>query len=204
MEYSPKHNEEKQQLPDYIATAIIEDEVSYGEGNEISQPNVKDFVEEVEKKKQSLSDLKYTDGKERDDIDEIEAKEKLMGVDVVSPFGTGNPRVFKRKLQSMSHVAKAKLAERTATRVFADSDAQNEALITAFNQWRGSNWNSTGSQTEAKINVLASDSVKEFEDKIKRKTLSELQEMAMKLGFTPSFDRIRLISTLRQEYLKRG
>ena len=60
-----------------------------------------------------------------------------------------------------------------------------------------------GSQTEARINVLTADSVKEFEGTLKRKTLSELQEMAMKLGFTPSCDRIRLISALRQEYLKR-
>ena len=205
-----KDTKEKQ-ITDYVATAIINDEVSYGEGDEAA-PIEEEIIEEEaneetsasEVKKPDLSGLDYADGKERDDIDEIEAKEKLMGVDVVSPFGTGNPRVFKRKLESMSYAVKAKLAERTGTRVFADIDTQNEALIKAFNQWRGGNWGSTGSQTEAKINVLTSDSVEEFEGKLKRKTLSELQEMAMKLGFTPSFDRTRLISALRQEYLKRG
>jgi hypothetical protein len=205
-----KDTKEKQ-ITDYVATAIINDEVSYGEGNEVAPIEEEIIEKEVsqetcasEVKKPNISDLEYADGKERDDVDEIEAKEKLMGVDTVSPFGTGNPRVFKRKLESMGHVKKARLAERTGTRVFADAETQDKALITAFNQWRGGNWNSMGSQTEARINVLTADSVKEFEGTLKRKTLSELQEMAMKLGFTPSFDRIRLISALRQEYLKRG
>lgn len=195
MEDLSKQNEEqKPQLPDYVATAIIEDEVSYGEGNEVSRPNTKDVIEELE----------YADGKQRDEIDQIEEKEKLMGVDVISPFGTGNPKVFKRKLKSMSHAQKATLAEKTATRVFADQQTQDEALIKAFHEWRGSNWGSTGTHTDVKANVLASDSIEDFEEKVKRKTLSELQEMAMKLGFTPSFDRTRLVSALRQEYLKRG
>jgi hypothetical protein len=195
-----KDTKEKQ-ITDYVATAIINDEVSYGEGNEVAPIEEEIIGKEVsqetcasEVKKPNISDLEYADGKERDDVDEIEAKEKLMG----------NPRVFKRKLESMGHVKKARLAERTGTRVFADAETQDKALITAFNQWRGGNWNSIGSQTEARINVLTADSVKEFEGTLKRKTLSELQEMAMKLGFTPSFDRIRLISALRQEYLKRG
>ena len=104
----------------------------------------------------------------------------------------------------MSHVKKATLAEKTATRVFADQQTQDEALIKAFNEWRGGNWGSTGTHTDVKAKVLASDSIEDFEEKVKRKTLSELQEMAMKLGFTPSFDRTRLISALKQEYLKRG
>jgi hypothetical protein len=183
-----KTKEYMKKVKQHIATAVENDEPS----NEQMQ------------KEDVLRSLEYTDGKQRDEIDQIEDKEKLMGVDVISPFGTGNPRVFKRKLESMSHVKKTKLAERTGTRIFADEEAQDSALITAFNQWRGGNWSSTGSQTEAKIGVLAADSMKEFEVKIKNKTLSELQEMAMKLGFTPSFDRIRLISALKQEYLKRG
>jgi hypothetical protein len=197
---SKQNKEHKQQLPEHVATAVIEDEVNYGDNNEVSKSN----ANEPERKESDLSDLQYADGKERDEIDEIEAKEKLMGVDVVSPFGTGNPKVFKRKLESMGHIRKATLAEKTGTRVFADEDMQNKSLIKAFNEWRGSNWGSTGSGTEAKAKVLASDSVKEFEEKLKRKTLSELQEMALKLGFTPSFDRTRLISALRQQYLKRS
>lgn len=171
-----------------ISTAIENDEI----------------VNEEMQKADILQNLKYSDGKHRDEIDEIEAKEKLMGVDVISPFGTGSPKVFKRKLESMSLTEKATLAEKTATRVFADQQTQDEALIKAFHQWRGGNWGSTGTHTDVKAKVLASDSIEDFEEKIKRKTLSELQEMAMKLGFTPSFDRTRLVSALRQEYLKRG
>jgi len=171
-----------------IATAVEADEVN----NEEMQ------------KDDALKNLQYTDGKERDEIDEIEAQEKLRGADKISPFGTNDTRVFKRKLENMTPVQKANMASRTATRVFADTEQQDQALIKAFHEWRSTNWGSTGGRTAEKSEVLASDSLQDFETKLKTKTLSELQEMAMKLGFTPSFDRIRLISALRQEYLKRG
>lgn len=171
-----------------ITTAVEADEVN----NEEMQ------------KDDALKNLQYTDGKERDEIDEIEAQEKLRGADKISPFGTNDTRVFKRKLENMTPVQKANMASKTATRVFADEEQQDQALIKAFHEWRSTNWGSTGGRTAEKSEVLASDSLEDFETKLKRKTLSELQEMAMKLGFTPSFDRIRLISALRQEYLKRG
>ncbi len=171
-----------------VATAVEADEVN----NEEMQ------------KDDALKNLQYTDGKERDEIDEIEAQEKLRGADKISPFGTNDTRVFKRKLETMTTVQKTNMASKTATRVFADEEQQNQALIKAFHEWRSTNWGSTGGRTAEKSEVLASDSLQDFEAKLKRKTLSELQEMAMKLGFTPSFDRIRLISVLRQEYLKRG
>jgi hypothetical protein len=104
----------------------------------------------------------------------------------------------------MSSVQKASLATRTATRVFADPEQQDEVLLKAFHEWRSSNWGSTGGKTEEKAQILASDSKEDFEANIKSKNLSELQEMMMKLGFTPSFDRNRIISVLKQEYLKRG
>ena len=34
----------------------------------------------------ALENLQYADGKERDKIDQIEAQEKLLGTDKVSPF----------------------------------------------------------------------------------------------------------------------
>lgn len=162
--------------------------------------------EEVQKadRAEPLKDLSYADGKERDEIDEKEAEEKMMGADKISPFGTNDTRVFKRKLERMDHTQKANMAHRVAARVFADQDLQEECLIKAFHEWRSTNWGSTGGRTAEKVQVLASDSISDFEKKLKGKTLSELQEMAMKLGFTPSFDRVRIISALRQEYLKRG
>jgi hypothetical protein len=173
---------------EYIATAIENDE-----------PN----NEEIQKG-DKLENLQYADGKERDEIDEIEAKEKMRGADLISPFGTNDTKVFKRKLSNMTPSEKTKLAEKTATRIYADAELQDQSLTKAFHEWRGTNWGSTGGRTEEKVKALASDSLEDFEKKLKSKTLSELQEMAMKLGFTPSFDRIRLISALKQAYLKRG
>ena len=198
----PVNEEKVKEFMKKVQKTINADERDIATAVENDEPNNEEMQKSVQTN--TLDSLNYADGKERDEIDEIEAKEKLMGVDVISPFGTSNPKVFKRKLESMGHVRKSTLAEKTGTRVFADEEMQNEALIKAFHEWRGSNWGSTGSKTEAKAKMLASDSVKDFENKLKRKTLSELQEMAMKLGFTPSFDRIRLISALRQEYLKRS
>lgn len=194
---------------DDITRKIIEEGQKHTELPEVNQDEAigieNDEVNNEEiQKADTLKKLQYADGKERDEIDEIEAQEKLRGADLISPFGTNDTRVFKRKLEQMTAVQKANLATRTATRVFADTELQNEALIKAFHEWRATNWGSTGGRTAEKSELLASDSLEDFETKLKRKTLSELQEMAMKLGFTPSFDRIRLISALRQEYLKRG
>ena len=173
---------------EYIEEAIENDEVN----NEEMQKGDK------------LENLQYTDAKERDEIDKIEAEEKLTGADIISPFGTNHTQVFKRKLKNMNSTEKSALADKTATRIFADEELQNEALMKAFQEWRGTNWGSTGGQTEQKVEVLAAESKEAFKNKIKSKTLSELQEMMMKLGFTPSFDRSRIISVLEQEYLKRG
>ena len=154
-----------------IAAAIENDEVN---NEEIQNSNEVDPMDK----------LSYADGKERDEIDEKEAEEKLMGADKISPFGTNDTMVFKRKLERMDFSQKAHLAHRVAARVFADQELQDESLVRAFHEWRSS--------------------ISDFEQNLKGKTLSELQEMAMKLGFTPSYDRIRLTSALRQEYLKRG
>lgn len=181
---------------EYIETnAQLEEEINV----EQEQP-----VTEKTEDRDVLEDLQYTDGKERDEVDAIEAQEKLLGADKISPFKTNDIRVFKRKLSGMNMAAKANLATRVGTRVFADQEQQDEVLIKAFNEWRSTNWGSTGGRTQEKVEVLAAESKEDFDLKLKGKTLSELQEMAMKLGFTPSFDRNRLISVLKQEYLKRG
>lgn len=168
-------------------------------GIEADEPNNEEM-----QKGDKLENLQYADGKERDEIDKIEAQEKLSGADLVSPFGTNNTEVFKRKLKNMSSNQKVALANRTATRIFADEELQDKSLMKAFHEWRGTNWGSTGGHTEQKVEVLTAESKEDFGKKIRSKSLSELQEMMMKLGFTPSFDRNRIISVLEQEYLKRG
>ena len=112
----------------YVSVGVVNDE-----------PNNEEM-----QKGDKLENLQYADGKERDEIDEIEAQEKLNGADKISPFGTNDTRVFKRKLASMSSVQKANLATKTATRVFADPAQQDTVLLKAFHEWRSSNWGSTG------------------------------------------------------------
>ena len=185
------HDLKEEFVESQIASAVENDEVN----NEEIQKST-----EVD----PMDHLSYADGKERDEIDKKEAEEKLMGADKISPFGTNDTRVFKRKLERMDSSQKALLANRAAARVFADKELQDESLIKAFHEWRASNWGSIGGRTSEKAEVLASDSLPHFEQTLKGKTLSELQEMAMKLGFTPSYDRVRLMSALKQEYLKRG
>lgn len=178
-------------VQEHLATAVENDEIN---NEEASKSNEADPMDK----------LSYADGKERDEIDRKEAEEKLMGADKISPFGTNDTRVFKRKLEHMDASQKTHLAHRVAARVFADQELQDKSLVKAFHEWRSSNWGSTGGITTEKSEVLASDSISDFEKKLNGKSLSELQEMAMKLGFTPSYDRIRLTSALKQEYLKRG
>lgn len=152
-----------------------------------------------------LDKLQYTDGKSRDEIDQIESREKLMGADKISPFGTGDKRVFKRKLENMNSVQMKSLAQRVGCRIAADQEIQKDNLLKAFNEWQMTNWGSTGTKTEEMVSVFGdSDTVEDFEKSMSSKTLSELQEMAMKLGFTPSFDRNRIIKVLRQDYLSRS
>lgn len=152
-----------------------------------------------------FDELQYTDGKARDEIDEIESKEKLMGADKISPFGTGDKRVFKRKLENMSSAQMRKMAEKTGCRTSADEEIQKKTLLKAFGEWQLTNWGSTGTKTKEMVTVFGgNDSVQDFEKSLSSKTLSELQEMAMKLGFTPSFDRKRIIKILLQDYLSRS
>lgn len=178
-------------VQEHLATAVENDEINNEEANKSNEAD-------------PMNKLSYADGKERDEIDKKEAEEKLMGADKISPFGTNDTRVFKRKLEQMNPSQKTHLAHRVAARAFADQELQDNSLIKAFHEWRSSNWGSTGGRTAEKAEILASDSAADFEKNLKGKTLSELQEIAMKLGFTPSYDRIRLISALKQEYLKRS
>lgn len=175
------------------------------DGQSFKELEVSTAIEnDTQPKEESLDELLYSNGKELDEIDKLEAEEKLLGADKISPFGTNHVSVFKRKLSTASIEEMTRIAEKTATRISADRETQHNFLLKSFHEWRSTNWGSTGGRTEEKVKLLASDSKDDFEKMVRGKTLSELQEMAMKLGFTPSFDRERIISVLKQEYLKRG
>jgi len=201
MEDLSKQNEEqKPQLPDYVSTAIIEDEVSYGEGNEVSQPSIKGSKEELE----------YSDGKERDEVDLAEEQEKIYGTDVVSPFKTADIRVFKRRMETMSRDQMSIMAERVAARIYSSEEDQKSELLRAFYSWASTNGSIQSSNSKKAEKGALSDafedskSVNTLQDKLKSKTLSELQETAARLGFNPSFDRERLITVITQEYQRQS
>ncbi len=177
-----------------LATAIENDEVN---NEELQKGDV-------------LADLEYADGKQRDAVDLAEEQEKIYGVDVVSPFKTGDIRVFKRKLKTMSRDQMTTLANRVAARVYSSERDQYEELLKAFYSWASTNsFIQTDATKKAEKGALAeafegSESVNSLEEKLKSKTLSDLQSTAARLGFNPSFDRERLIKVITQEYQRQS
>ena len=161
---------------------------------------------EEEQKEVELSDLEYADGKVRDEVDIIEEEEKIFGTDTLSPFKTADIRVFKRKLDSMSRDQMSSMAERVAARIYSSTEDQKEELTKAFYSWMSQNGTfQTSASKKAEKGALSrafesSVSVKDLKEKLKSKTLSDLQSTAARLGFNPSFDRERLIQAIVKEY----
>tara|TARA_X000001382_G_scaffold102974_2_gene77818 strand:+ start:1361 stop:1963 length:603 start_codon:yes stop_codon:yes gene_type:complete len=177
-----------------ISTAIENDEVN----NEEMQ------------KGDALENLEYSDGKERDEVDLAEEQEKIYGVDTVSPFKTADVRVFRRKLETMSRDAMTTIANRVAARIYSSEEDQKEELLKAFNSWVSANGfiqtdvtqkSEKGALSEAFENA---DSLSSLTEKLKEKTLSDLQSTAARLGFNPSFERDRLIKVITQEYQRQS
>ena len=187
-----------------------------GQYTELSETNVapseetKAKMDEKIKNVEDLEDLQYADGKERDEIDLAEEQEKIYGVDVVSPFKTADIRVFRRKLDTMSRDKMTTLANRVAARTYSSEEDQKTELVRAFHSWVSTNgFIQTDATKKAEKGALSeafegSESVNTLEEKLKSKTLSELQETAARLGFNPSFDRDRLIKVITQEYQRQS
>ena len=98
------------------------------------------------------------------------------------------------------------MAQRVAARIYSDPQDQKEELTRSFNDWVSRN---ASFQTDATIKAEKgarsdafedSESVNDLEEKLKSKSLSDLQATAARLGFNPSFDRERLITSIKQEY----
>lgn len=168
-----------------LATAVENDEVSN---------------EEV------LENLEYADGKERDEVDLIEEQEKIYGTDTLSPFKTADVRVFRRRLETMPREKMQQMAERVAARIYSSEADQKTELLQAFYSWISKNGSfQTSATKQAEKGALStafegSINTKELEEKLKSKTLSELQETAARLGFNPGFERDRIIGLIVKEY----
>jgi hypothetical protein len=198
----------KEEFVEDLAPAVENDEV-------INDDPLEDLEEangqtEEESEEPNLDELEYTDGKERDEVDLIEDQEKLIGTDIISPFGTADMRVFERKLESMSREKMGQIAYRVAARVYSDSVRQKNELKTAFREWCSKNQVfQTDASKKAEKGALSAafegaESVKDLEEKLKSKSLSDLQATAAQLGYKPGFDRNKLITLIKQEYQRQN
>lgn len=201
---------QKYTLAGITLTGIINDEVGY-EAKEEPKEVIEGALEsEDQGQKPDLSELEYSDGKERDEVDLIEEQEKLYGTDTISPFKTADIRVFKRRLESMSREQMSALAERVAARTYSSEEDQRSELFNAFRSWVSTNgFIQTSATKKAEKGALSdafedSKSVNTLNEKLKSKTLSDLQATAARLGFNPSFDRERLIKVITQEYQRQS
>lgn len=178
----------------HIATAIENDEVNNEEMQEANE----------------LENLEYADGKERDEVDFAEEQEKIYGVDTVSPFKTADVRVFRRKLETMSRDAMTALATRVAARTYSSEEDQKEELLKAFHSWSSTSGHvQTDSVKKLEKGALSkafegANSASVLRQKLKEKTLSDLQSTAARLGFNPSYDRDRTIKVIIDEYRRQS
>lgn len=196
-----------------MANAIENDEIRNDDPLEdLEEANGKEI--ESEEEAPDLGDLEYADGKVRDEIDLIEEKEKIFGINTISPFGTADRRVWDRKLENMDTQSMQALAERVGARQYGDYELQSRELNNYFADWVAKNGNISQEvaplqETIAEKGALSdafegADSVKDLEAKLKSKTLSDLQATAARLGFNPGFDRSKLITVIKQEYQRQS
>jgi hypothetical protein len=168
-------------------------------------------VSESASTRPDLADLEYADGKVRDEIDLIEEQEKIYGTDLLSPYKTADKRVFKRRLESMNRPEMYRLAERVAARIYTGEEDMRNELMSSFLSWfqtsAGSSQTIASKKEEKGVKAEAFEdpaSVNDLEEKLKSKTLSDLQATAARLGFNPGFDRNRLITLIKQEYQRQN
>ncbi len=206
MEEDKSLHELKEETIEDMATAIENDEVAIP----LEANGKEEEEEEEEENTPDLGDLEYADGKVRDELDLIEEEEKIYGTDLLSPFKTADIRVLKRKLETMSMEKMQDIADKVAARHYSSSEDQKQEIIDAFRNWSSTN----GSfQTDATIKAEKgarsdafedAESVNKLEEKLKSKTLSDLQATAARLGFNPGFDREKLITVIKQEYRRQS
>ena len=204
---SKQNNKQEKTLFDLKEESIEDDANTNAEDLHIATAIENDEVNNEEMQKgDALENLEYADGKERDDVDFIEEQEKIFGTDKISPFKTADIRVFRRRIDVMSRDEMNRIAERVAARTYSNTEDQKSELLRAFHSWVSTNgFIQTDATKKAEKGALSaafegSESVNSLEEKLKSKTLSDLQSTAARLGFNPSFDRERLIKVITQEY----
>ena len=208
---SKQNNKQEKTLFDLKEESIEDDANTNAEDLHIATAIENDEVNNEEMQKgDALENLEYADGKERDDVDFIEEQEKIFGTDKISPFKTADIRVFRRRIDVMSRDEMNRIAERVVARTYSNTEDQKSELLRAFHSWVSTNgFIQTDATKKAEKGALSaafegSESVNSLEEKLKSKTLSDLQSTAARLGFNPSFDRERLIKVITQEYQRQS
>jgi len=197
-------HELKEEFIEDITTAVENDEVANDPLEDLEEANGK--VEE----EPNLDELEYSDGKERDELDLIEEKEKIYGINRTSPYGTANSKVFAKRLETMSRGDKRVLCEKVGARVLSSTSQLNDELTKYFKIWQSKNGSvELDSAIKAEKGALSdafgsAESVNDLEKELKSQTLSDLQSTAARLGFNPGFDRDRLITLIKQEYQRQS
>jgi hypothetical protein len=203
-------HELKEEFVEDIVIAIENDEVANDPLEDLEEANGKVEEESEASKEPNLDELEYADGKERDELDLIEEKEKIYGINRTSPYGTANSKVFANKLQVMDRASKRRLCEKVGARILSSTSQLNDELTKYFKIWQSKNGSvELDSAIKAEKGALSdafgsAESVNDLEKELKSQTLSDLQSTAARLGFNPGFDRDRLITLIKQEYQRQS
>lgn len=211
MEEDKNLHDLKGEFVEDMANAIENDEIRNDDPlEELEEANGKEQESEASEEP-NLDELEYADGKERDELDLIEEQEKIFGTNMLSPFKTADMRIFRRNLETMTRDQMSSMAERTACRIYSNEQEQKEELTRGFVDWCKMNAGAfqTDASKKAEKGARAkafedSVSVKELEEKLKSKSLSDIQSTAARLGFNPGFDKNRLINLIKQEYQRQS
>jgi len=187
-------------------------EEANGKVQEETEEKIEEEAEEESEASEepNLDDLEYTDGKVRDELDLIEEKENIYGINITSPYGTANSKLFAKKLQIMDRGSKRRLCEKVGARILSSTSQLDEELSKHFKIWQSKNGSieldsAIKSEKGALSDAFGSaESVNDLEQELKSKTLSDLQSTAARLGFNPGFDRDRLVTLIKQEYQRQS
>ena len=84
----------------------------------------------------TLDNLDLADGKEAERVQEAKDLEKLLGIDVVNPFGTTLPEVFEENMKESTLLDLQRLAEKAGVFAVANKTSLKERLRNAFKDFQ--------------------------------------------------------------------
>ena len=168
----------------------------------------------------------YADGKVRKNLESIKEIEKAYGIDELSPFGTNHQPIFEEKIKDMDLNALNALAGKVGCVQAADIAEQTRILKEAFHAYQVKNppnyglpkskevkmdmRTNEGKRVMKELDAARTKSVfeKEFPDateqafrkRLNTFTLSDLQNLAAKAGYNPTFNQQRLVETLVEAF----